>query len=95
VAAESEHEEDQAVEAPERSTPISAPSSTLDFFEHDDRLTKLERHDREHRRTIVQLQDAVIDQILTLGTLEIVFAIFLAVNVWTHHKQTLREAVAA
>lgn len=64
-----------------------ATPSASEIFSVDDRLIILERHDREHRQYLLQFQDALVDQIIAVGVLELVFAILLAVNVWTQYKR--------
>jgi hypothetical protein len=59
------------------------------IFSFDDRLLFLERRDREARRSLIQFQDVLVDQIVAVSVLEFVFAILLAMNLWTQFKRTV------
>lgn len=68
-------------------------SITVDLIETDDRLLALERHMIETRRALVTTQDALLDQMITTGVLEVLFALFLAISVWVQYRNALREVV--
>lgn len=92
AAERSEHEAtDQSVdggpEAPPPQSSASGPAIEADeILNVDGRLFVLERDSREYRHHLVQFEDALITQIVTVGVLEVVFAIFLAVTVWTQYR---------
>jgi hypothetical protein len=73
-------------ERSQREALTTEPSSS-EIFSVDDRLIVLERHDREHRQYLLQFQDALVDQIIAVGVLELVFAILLAMNVWGQYRK--------
>ena len=63
---------------------------STDILEVDDRLVRLERHDREMRVHVVNLQDVLIDQIITVGVLELAFALFICMMVWDRYREDAR-----
>jgi hypothetical protein len=84
----------------ERSDPTSTghsqvPLTADEIFNVDERLFVLERQGRLHARTIIGLQDATASTIVGISVLEIVFAIFLAMNVWTLYRGTSRSSSGA
>ena len=91
----SEQDAPESVSEPalEDSPPPTASSkaelvpSAAEIFSVDDRLIVLERHDRDHRLLLLQFQDTLVDQIIAVGVLELVFAILLAMNVWSQYKR--------
>lgn len=87
---ESEPEPAKATAKRASTKPVEA---SLDIIAVDDRLLALERQSLITQRSLVQVQDVLIDQMIGLGILEIVFALFLAINVWVQYKATVREAV--
>lgn len=73
-------------EAPPPQSPASGPLEADEIFNLDGRLFVLERDSRQYRQHLVKFEDALITQIVTVGVLEVVFAIFLAVTVWTQYR---------
>ena len=66
--------------------PVKSETFSTDVFEFDDRLVTLERHDVQYRGHIVQIQDVLVDQMLVIGFLELVIAIFIAMTLWDQFK---------
>jgi len=82
--------DEQAVQGAQTPEPESRakPSRTADeIFSVDDRLLVLERSAREYRVHLFNLEDVLINQMVALGILEIVFAVFIAVTVWNQYKK--------
>ena len=65
--------------------PIALTASEI--LDVDGRIHVLERESREYRGHLVKFEDQLINQIMTVGVLELVFALFLAVTIWTQYRK--------
>jgi hypothetical protein len=84
----SEQDSEQKDETSKTSTPRPTPTkSSAEIFAFDDRLLILERSSVEYRRHLVNLEDVLINQMIALGVLEVVFAVFIAMTVWTQYRK--------
>jgi len=63
----------------------------LDILATDDRLVVLERSSKTHTRHLSQLEGALFNQMITLSALEVAFALFLAVMIWSEYRRRTEE----